>query len=71
MIIAKRLSIFQKNTSSRIDYTHVERLETKDGFLYITGETDIALYNMRGIVHDKYFIKDLEHMYVDWYIPKI
>jgi len=69
MIIARRLTIIQKN-GMRFDFTHIEEITTLDNTLFIKGETD-DVANGRVKTHDRFPIEHLEHMYVDWYIPKV
>lgn len=68
MIIAKRLYIITKR-GVKIDYTHVEQIETKKEQLKIRGETNDK-FGMRCNTIDIFGIDELLTMHVEFYVPK-
>lgn len=73
MIIARRVSIVQKN-GFRCNYSHVTSLKNVQvddkQFFYIIGEKDDPS-GCRMNSYDKYEVKDLELMQVDFYVPPV
>lgn len=74
MIIAKKVRIIQKNGMMK-QYTHVEEIKTYNEIntglplLYIRGENDDE-FGMRRMVHDRFIIKDILVMDVEFHIPR-
>lgn len=76
MIIAKKLTLIQKNPGVRIDYTHVQQInnaflsELSKEVLIIEGETEDS-FGLRKYSYDKIPIENLELMIVEFHVPKV
>lgn len=72
MIIAKKVRVIQKNGFIK-RYANIEEIKTyidnDTNFLYIRGENDDE-FGMRRMVHDKFIIRDILVMDVEFHIPR-